>query len=75
MFLVQARHGTWETGGSDDFMYFVGYAILTYGLLQLWTVAENTRAVIGLDGESRRFFNPMRFWKERVASAVDKGYL
>ncbi len=56
MFLVQARHGTWATGGINDFMYFVGYATLTYGLSYLGMVREDTRMVVGADGETKQFF-------------------
>ncbi|MFH0773289.1 MAG: hypothetical protein V1922_03180 [bacterium] len=43
VFLYQANNGEWLAAGINDFMYFVGYYIMTLGLLQLNTVYEELR--------------------------------
>ena len=44
IFLYQANTGEWLAAGINDFIYFVGYYIMTLGLLQLNTVFEELRS-------------------------------
>jgi hypothetical protein len=42
-FLYQASRGTWYVGGTNDFMYFVSYFIMTLSLINLGVVFNKIR--------------------------------
>jgi len=43
-FLYQSSKGTWSVGGINDYMYFVSYFLMTFGLLQFKTIYDRLRS-------------------------------
>jgi len=43
VFLYQANRGIWYAGGVNDFMYFVSYTLMAFGLIQLGVMAARLR--------------------------------
>ncbi|MFO0702307.1 MAG: hypothetical protein U0514_00265 [Candidatus Andersenbacteria bacterium] len=40
VFLYQAYHGTWLSGGINDYMYLISYFLMTIGLIQIGVTAR-----------------------------------
>ncbi|OGH88772.1 MAG: hypothetical protein A3J93_01630 [Candidatus Magasanikbacteria bacterium RIFOXYC2_FULL_42_28] len=65
LFSIQFYQNTWQWAGIGDALYLVAYFLMILGVIRLRSVFEDTRAVVGIDGETKPFFNHSGFLKQR----------
>jgi hypothetical protein len=69
-FLFQVNDGVWSAGGINDMVYLLSYFFMTLGLMRLQRVFEDTKVVIGRNGETRDYFSLTLFFGQSIIILV-----